>query len=372
MTPTAGSRDPSHAVALPDRSRSILAALVREYIERGEPVSSLWLAQHGGFSVSSATVRHLMAKLEEAGYVCQPHASSGRVPTDLGYRCYVDLLLQGRRSTRPSPEVEARLSEAGTVEDVLSNVTQELSRGSHHMGFALTPANEAATFKHIDFVPLGDTKVLVVLVGAGGQISHKVVDLGQPLRVADLVHAANYLNTEFSGLRLWEVRAAIEHRLQQDRVLYDALLARALRLANSTFEDITPRNTLFIQGASLLLDEEGEDRLSPTTLRVLFAMIEEKHRLVRLLNEYIDGPGLTIVIGTEHTAHDLQDLSLIASTYFDGQQTGSVGVIGPRRMRYSRAIAVVDSVSAAVSRVLIRHSSSKTPAYDRRNPVGTA
>ena len=374
MSPVTGSRASFDAAPLPDRSRRILAALVREYIERGEPVSSLWLAEHGRFRVSSATVRHHLAKLEEAGYVCQPHTSAGRVPTDLGYRCYVDLLLQSRRSIRPSPAVEARLSEAGTLEDVLSNVSQELSRASQHMGFALTPASEAATFKHIDFVPLGGTKILVVLIAAGGQISHKVVDLGEPLRPADLVQAANYLNTEFSDLPLREVRAAIEDRLHQDRVLYDALLSRALRLANSTFEDITPSNTLFIQGASLLLHEvsEGEDRLSLATLRALFAMIEEKHRLVRLLNQYLDGPGLTIVIGTEHTATDLQDLSLIASTYFDGQQIGSVGVIGPRRMRYSRTIAAVDSVSYAVSRVLIRHGDPKPPEYGRRNPIGTA
>ncbi len=373
MPATPRSRDQSLAGVVSDRSRRVLAVLVREYIERGEPVSSRWLAEHGGFNVSSATVRHIMADLEATGYVRQPHTSAGRVPTDLGYRCYVDRLLESPRRTRSSPWVEARLSEAGTIDDVLSSVSQELSRLSQHMGFALTPANKAV-FKHIHFVPLDGTKVLVVLVAAGGQISHKVVDLGDRLQPTDLTQAANYLNTEFSGLPLWDVRAAIADRLQQDQILYDALLSRALRLANETFEDLTPRNTLFIQGASLLLHEvsEGDDRVSLTTLRALFAMIEEKHRLVRLLTEYIDGPGLTIVIGAEHTAPDLQDLSLIAATYFDGHQTGSIGVIGPRRMRYSRAIAAVDRVSHAVSRVLLQHGRATSPDYGRRNPVRTA
>lgn len=373
MSAAPRSRDQSPAGVVSDRSRRLLAVLVHEYIERGEPVSSRWLAEHGGFNVSSATLRHIMADLEATGYVHQPHTSAGRVPTDLGYRCYVDLLLQNPRRTRPSPWVEARLSEAGTIDDVLSSVSQELSRLSQHMGFALTPTNEAV-FKHIDFVPLDGTKVLVVLVAAGGQISHKVVDLGDRLQPTDLTQAANYLNTEFSGLPLWDVRAAIADRLQQDQILYDALLSRALRLANETFEDLTPPNTLFIQGASLLLHEvsEGDDRVSLTTLRALFAMIEEKHRLVRLLTQYVDGPGLTIVIGAEHTAPDLQDLSLIAATYFDGHQTGSIGVIGPRRMRYSRAIAAVDRVSHAVSRVLLQHGRATSPDYGRRNPVRTA
>ena len=374
MLSATGPRSPSCASPIPERSRNILASLVHEYIERGEPISSLWLAQHVSFRVSSATVRQHLAKLEEAGYVRRPHTSAGRIPTDLGYRCYVDLLLQNRRRIRSSRAVEARLSGAHTVEDVLSNVSQELSRASKHMGFALAPANEAATFKNIDFVPLEGTKILVVLVATGGQISRKVVDLGEPLQPTDLVQATNYLNTQFSGLPLREVRTSIEERLNQDRVLYDALLSRALHLANSTFEDISPSNTLFTQGASLLLDDEssGDDRLSLATLRALFTMIEEKHRLIRLLSHSLEGLGLTIVIGTEHTTEDLQDLSLIASTYFDGQQIGSVGVIGPRRMRYSSNIVAVASVSHAVSRVLIRHGSPKPIEHGRRNTVGTA
>jgi heat-inducible transcriptional repressor len=337
---------------LSDRSRRVLALLVREYIERGEPVSSLWIARRGGLGLSSATVRGILARLEEAGYVYQPHTSAGRVPTDLGYRCYVDQLLQGRRAPRPAPGVEARLRQAGTVEDVLANVSQELSRASHQVGFALA-ANDASSFQHIDFVPLDGTRVLVVVIATGGQICHKVIQLDDSMRAVDLEQAANFLNTEFAGLPLGRVREAVLARLREERTLYDALMSRALQLASTTFLDLPPQTAVIIQGTSLLLEDVTEEsRQSLETLRALFRMIEDKHRLVQLLNEYIDGDGVTVVIGTEHTTADLRHFSLVASSFTQGQQSGAIGVIGLTRMRYSRAISAVDSVSLAVSRVL--------------------
>lgn len=358
---------------LPERSRRILAELVRRYIEQGEPVSSLWLAQHGGFGLSSATVRNILVQLEDGGYVTQPHTSAGRVPTDRGYRWYVDLLLQARRAATSAPEVEARLRQAGTVSDVLSNVSHELSRVAHHFSFALAPNNATATFRHVQFVPLDATKILVVVSMQGDQVSHKVVDLGEPIAASDLSQGATYLNREFAGLPIWEVRAGIIAQLREERMLYDQLLSRALRLASSTLEELVPAYAVFIEGTGFLLEEasDGEDRVPLATLRTLLSMIEQKYQLVRLLSEYLDGPGLTVVIGTEHPSPELQNFSLIASTYFDGRQTGTIGVIGPRRMRYSRAIAAVDSVSYAVSRVLVGQLSSFAD-HDRRNEIGTS
>lgn len=345
--------------ALPDRSYRILALVVRTYIETGEPVSSLKLTSAGGLGLSSATVRHVLATLEEQGYVHQPHASSGRVPTDLGYRCYVDSLMQGRRSVRLA-RVRTRLLH-GTVDDVLSNASQELSRVCHHVGFALAPTGDGEHLHRIDFVPLGAQRVLVVVVNKGGQVAHKVIEFSETAGTSELQQAANYLNTEFSGLPLGEVRAAVLERLEEERTLYDALLSRALRLASSSLEDLAPQHTIFIQGASSLLDDVAEEhaggRVSLATLRALFGMIEEKHRLVRLLNEYIDGPGLMVVIGQEHTTPDLRHFSLVASTYSDGRGTGTVGIIGPTRMRYSKAIMAVDGMAQTLSRTLVRHGS---------------
>ena len=354
MTPISRRRRAAPSPLLSDRSLAILSAAVRTYIERGEPVSSLWLSRHARFGVSSATLRKTMTELEHLGYVRQPHASSGRVPTDLGYRCYVDLLLAERQPARSPRTVEARLRRAATVEDLLSTVSHELSRASHHLGFALAPSSDAVAFRHIDFVPLDRQRVMVVVVSATGHVSHKVVGVADALRPADLTQAANYLNQEFAGMPLQDVRAAIVERLEQERTLYDALRARALRLARDTFADMPPDGPLFVQGASLLLDDaaDGDASLSMATLRALFGLIEEKDRLVHLLSKYIDDPGLTITIGTEHRAQTLQTLSLITSTYFDGQQTGCVGIIGPRRMHYSRTIAAVDGLSHSVSRLL--------------------
>jgi heat-inducible transcriptional repressor len=303
-------------------------------------------------TVSSATVRSVLARLEKAGYVRQPHTSAGRIPTDRAYRYYVDLLLRARRKPRFAAHIEARLREAGTVPALLDNASHELSRASHHVGFALAPVNRA-TLQQIEFASLGGSKVLVIVIARGGQITHKVVDAGERVSLEDLWSAARYLNTEFTGMALSEVRSAILQRLQEERTVYDALVARALALARSSLDEFEPQDTFFIQGASTLLDaSQEEDGLSLDTLRVLFRMIEEKHRLVHLLNEYMEGPGLTVIIGSEHVAPDLQNFSLVASTYVDGDGIGTVGVIGPTRMRYARTIAAVDGMADTLQRVL--------------------
>jgi heat-inducible transcriptional repressor len=324
---------------------------VQAYIDHGEPISSLWLASRG-FGVSSATLRNVMARLEELGFVRQPHTSAGRVPTDMGYRSYVDQLLSERRAARFAPDIEERLRRAGTVEDVLSHASQEISRASHQIGFAIVPTTEG-TFEHVDFVALDGGKILVVLVSAGGQISHKVIDPVEPYTADELQQAANYLNEVFKGCSLSDVRHTVMDRLREERTLYDQLMARALRLASSTLDGLDPQPAIFIQGTSLLFDiAAGEDpETTLATMRSLVRMIEEKTRLVQLLDACLDGTGLTVIIGSEHQDPELQPFSVITSLYTDGRRKGAVGVIGPTRMRYSRAINVVDSLSRTINRV---------------------
>jgi heat-inducible transcriptional repressor len=342
---------------LTDRSRRLLATLVREYIETGEPVSSQVLARCSGLGVSSATVRNVLVQLEEAGYVNQPHTSAGRVPTDRGYRVFVDLLLESRKPVRSSTAVENQLrQQAGRsplVDDLLASVSHLVSRAARQVGFALA-ATPSAVLHRIEFVPLGGSRVLVVVIARGNQVTQKVVDAGEDVGSDQLVEAANYLNTEFAGLPLLEVREAVWTRLQQERTLYDQLCARALRLARNTLVDL-PSQTFHVEGAASLLNGSGEDGVSVATLRALLEMMEEKERLVHLLNQYIDGSGLTVVIGAEHTSPDLRPFSLIASTAIDEGAMRTVGVIGPMRMHYSRAITVVDGTMQAVARVL-RHA----------------
>jgi len=345
------------APALSDRTRRILATLVRSYIETGEPVASATLAHKAGLNLSSATVRNVLAQLEEMGYVWQPHTSAGRVPTDTGYRCYVDMLLEGRRPSKDVSGVEARLrQEVGDdplMDDLLSSTSHVLSEASKHVGFAIAPANSKALFQRIEFVPLSGTRILVVLVTSGNQVSQKTVDIGESVNMSELVQASNFLNAEFAGRTLDEVRGGVIERLKEERSLYDQLLGLALRLASSSFENLERPTAVYIEGASTLLEEVVQaSGISANTLRTLLRMVEEKQRLVRMLTEYIDGPGLTVVIGAEHSDPELRPFSLIASTYFDGRSTGTVGVIGPTRMRYSKAISVVDIAALAVARVL--------------------
>jgi heat-inducible transcriptional repressor len=336
-----------------DRSRRVLAALVREFIASGEPVASSVLVSAAGLGVSSATVRNILARLEQDGYLQQPHTSAGRIPTDRGYRFYVDLLLESKRPGRAATLVEARLrreTQDRRSDTVLSQVSHVLSQTSRTVGFAIRTANETAVFERVEFVPLTTSRVLVVIVARGGHVIQKVIELGEPLGADDLRQAANYLNTEFSGLPLHRAREAVLERIDEERLLYDALLARAMRLASSAFDGLPTERTIYVDGASSLLDNNSG--LTTAMMQALLAMIEEKQKLLKLLNEYIDGLGLTVVIGAEHLTPSLRPFSLIASTYDDGTGIGTVGVIGPTRMRYSRAIAVVDGAAQAVSRML--------------------
>jgi heat-inducible transcriptional repressor len=343
--------------ALSDRTRRILATLVRSYIETGEPVASATLAHKAGLNVSSATIRNVLAQLEEMGYVWQPHTSAGRVPTDAGYRCYVDMLLDNRRSAKDVAAVEARLrQEAGDaplMDDLLSSTSHVLSEAGKGVGFAIAPPNAEALFQRIEFVPLSGNRILVVMVASGNQVSQKTVDIGESVSSTELVQAANFLNSEFSGRTLDEVRAGVIERLKEERSLYDQLLGLALRLASSSFENLDQPTAVYVDGATTLLEEVVQaSGISAATLKALWRMVEEKQRLVRMLTEYIDGPGLTVVIGAEHNDPELRPFSLIAATYFDGRSNGTVGIIGPTRMRYSKAISAVDIAAIAVARVL--------------------
>ncbi len=300
------------------------------------------VARRGSLGVSSATVRNVLARLEEQGFVRQPHTSAGRVPTDRGYRFYVDLLLEHRR---PATARALRANPAGGDEEpteaLLETVSRVLSQESHHVGFALAPATEDQRLDKIEFVSLGGSRVLVVAVTEGGQTTQKVVDSGDVLSPEELRRAADYVNRELSGLPLDEVRAVVLARLQEARGVYDGLMAKAFAIADRALEAKAARHALYVDGtASLLADaSQSHEGLSLETLRALVEMIEEKQRLVRLLTEYLDAPGLAVVIGAEHALPDLKPFSIIAASYLDGRSGGSVGVIGPTRMRYSRPSA---------------------------------
>ena len=341
---------------LPLRSSRILATVVREYIHTGEPVASVVIARRGALGVSSATVRNVLASLEEQGFVRQPHTSAGRVPTDRGYRFYVDLLLEGRRPTE-RPDVIDRIrvaaSEEVSIEGVLARVSHVLSSESRHVGFAVAPAGDDQRLRKIEFVSLEGTRVLVVALADSGQMTQKVVDASEPLTPEELRRAAEYVNREFAGLPLDLVQTEILARLAEDLGLYDRLMARAYDLARRALEHRASRPVIYVEGTASLLDDAAQSpELTLQTLRALVEMIEEKQRLVRLLEQYLNAPGLAVVIGAEHSLPDLKPFSLVAASYLDGRGGGSLGVIGPTRMRYSRAISLVESAARGVTDAL--------------------
>ncbi|MFB3854312.1 MAG: heat-inducible transcriptional repressor HrcA [Vicinamibacterales bacterium] len=339
------------------RSLRILAALVREHIETGEPVGSQAIVRSAGLDISSATVRYELARLEELGYLHQPHTSAGRVPSDLGYRAYVDLLIQNRPSRRRVQALEADLRErAGTaalMDDLLSHVSHVVSQASHHVGFAMGPQHQRAVFHRIDFVPLAGTAVLAVIVIRGGEVSRRVVDVGRQIAEPQLIEAANYLNRNFAGLPLEELRTRLAEPLKDQRQAPDTVVPKALGLARAALEDPGAEHLIFIEGAASLLEEPAAaGGISIGTMRALLRMVEEKHRLAQLLSACLEDPGLNVVIGREHGSPDLREVAVVASTYSDGERVGGVGIIGPLRMRYARAIPLVESAAQAVSRLL--------------------
>jgi heat-inducible transcriptional repressor len=340
------------SLELSKRSRQVLATLVREHIESGEPVSSQVVAHNCGLGISSATIRSIFVHLKKSGYLHQPHTSAGRVPTDQAYRVFVNMLLEDRKPRRPSAIVEHQLRREAlnspVFEDLLVSVSQTVSRAAHQLGFALAGTIDAV-LERIQFVPLEGSRVLVVVVARGNPVTQKVIDAHEDVRPEDLVQAANYLNTEFAGLPLSQIREAVLARLEQERILYDKLLAPALRLARAALDKLPEQLTLRVEGFASLFNE---GTVSPATLRALLEMVEKKERLLYLLNQYIEGPGLTVVIGTEHLVAGLRPFSLIASTSVEGATIRTVGLIGPTRMHYSRAIALVDGAAHTITRML--------------------
>jgi heat-inducible transcriptional repressor len=224
----------------------------------------------------------------------------------------------------------------------------------------MAAASATTRLHHIDFVALDSARVLIVVVATGGHITHKVIEPSERIDQVQLTQAANYINQRFAGLTLQEARAAIVEEMRQERRLYDALLARALELARTGIAAAEPSETVHVQGASYLVDEVIGDAAARDraleALRGLFRLLEEKSSLVEILTRYLDTSGLTVVIGSEHSQHDWHPFSVVASTFSEGGRTGAVGVIGPTRMRYERAIAVVDGVSQAVHKIIEQHA----------------
>jgi heat-inducible transcriptional repressor len=342
------------ATGLDDRRRDVLRTLIQLHIETGEPVGSESLSRALRRTLSPATLRNVMADLEALGYLDHPHTSAGRVPTDDGYRFYVDSLMglqplaQGERDA-----IDAQLlSRDASAQQTMERASQVLSRLSRHVGFVLAPDIARTSFRHVDLVPLAYPRILVVMVSATGLVTHKVIEFHEPLRPEALQECANYLNVQFSGMSLSEIRSRLLELMGEEKALYDSLLQKVVALADRAFGD-EGAGDVYLDGASNILARPELSDLE--RMKAIFKTFEEKSRLVRILNECLSGDGIRVLIGHENPEPDLRDLSLVtARCRIQGEEGVGLGVLGSTRMEYAHVVALVDHVARAVSDILGR------------------
>jgi heat-inducible transcriptional repressor len=338
---------------LDERRREVLRELIRLHIESGEPVGSESLSRSLNRTLSPATLRNVMADLEALGFLDHPHTSAGRVPTDEGYRFYVDSLA-GLQPLAPDErqQIDAELrSKEASAEQTLERASHLLSRLSRHVGFVLAPDIARTSFRHIDLVPLAHPRVLVVMVSASGLVTHKVIEVEEKLGPADLQACANYLNEHFSGMSLADIRRRLLELMSEEKALYDALLQKVLPLGERVF-DLDAEGSVYLDGTSNILARPEFEDLE--RMRALVRTFEEKGRLVQILNACLSGDGIRVLIGHENPDPELRDLSLVTARVAGDDGGLGLGVLGSTRMEYAHVVSLVDHVARAVADVLRR------------------
>jgi heat-inducible transcriptional repressor len=332
------------------RAKKILHAVVSEYLATGEAVGSQTVTRRYGLDVSAATVRTVMGDLEEAGLLRHAHTSGGRLPTERGLRYYVDLLLRVRTlTTGEKDEIRERLAPAGgDVPEVMQRTSRLLRELSHLTVVVQAPRPETDVVQHIEFVQLREGQLLAVIAAASGQIQNKLVPVDFPLAGSDLERINNYLNSLVSGLTLDQARARLVEEVKSERAAHDELMARALQLASAAVPaEASPE--VLVDGQSNLLAGKADLERAKLLLRTL----EEKDLVVRLLERTLSAPGICVFIGAEANLADLTDVSVVAAPYGqDGRPLGTIGVIGPARMNYSRVIPLVDFTAEMIGEAL--------------------
>lgn len=339
---------------LEDRARDVLRAVVQEFITSGDPVGSQQLTRSGEFEVSPATMRNVLSELESLGYLEKPHTSAGRVPTNQGYRYFVDSLLQLKSPSAADQHlIEAGINSVGTgIEERTHEAGKVLHHLSHHAGVVLIPRPSAGTLQRIEFVRLSAERALAILVGQGGQVQNKLVMLDGPVTADELQQSAAYLNELLrSASSIEDVRSRILVELDAERTQYDQVAARALKLGAAA-TDVSSSERVLIEGTGSFLEtpEFAED---VRRMRALFKALDEKHKLLSLLDRVQRAREMQIFIGAESEFGSQGDVTVIASPYgADDQVLGTVGVIGPTRLDYQRVIPLVNFTARVLSRVL--------------------
>lgn len=338
---------------LDDRARSLLKTLVERYIADGTPVGSRTLSRASGLDLSPATIRNVMADLEDLGLIASPHTSSGRVPTPRGYRLFVDTMLTTRPLDleHPPPEVAAatRQLHPDQPQRVIAQAASLLSNLSHFVGVVMAP-RKASVFHHIEFLRLGDRRVLLILVAPDGDVQNRVIFTARDHTQAELQEASNFLNAHYAGLTLEEVRERLKREVDALRQEIAALMQAAVQAGTEAMAESS--DNVVVSGERNLLDVQdlGHDMSS---LRRLFGVFEQKTELMRLLDVSSRAEGVRIYIGGESQVVPFEELSVVTAPYeVAGRIVGTLGVIGPTRMPYERMIQIVDITARLVGNAL--------------------
>ncbi len=338
---------------LDERSETLLRMLIARFIDDGHPVGSRTLSHEPGLQLSAATIRNVMADLEELGLIQSPHTSAGRVPTPLGYRMFIDSLLTVRPlRTAKKEEIEIRLSEENNAKELMSTASNLISEVTQFAGVVFLPNSSVAKFRQIEFVGLTKSRVLVILVTEDGQVQNRVINNEQNYSASELTAAANYFNETYRGKSLSAVKKHLLEEMQRDREQINELMQTAITIANSVFnKDDRNEEEVLVSGESNLLSLP--DFAAIEKIKKIFETFNTRHSLLSLLDQSIRAQGVSIFIGSESGYEGLDECSVVVAPYeVEGQSLGAIGVIGPTRMPYDRVIPIVDVTAKMLGNAL--------------------
>ncbi len=331
---------------LDDRAKLLLKVLVERYIADGQPIGSRTLSRSSGLELSPATIRNVMADLEELGLIASPHTSAGRIPTARGYRLFVDTMLTAPRQALVAPQLPAE-----QPQKVIANAAHLLSNLSQFVGVVMAP-KRSSVFKQIEFVKLSERRVLVIIVAPDGDVQNRVMFTDSELDSSQLIEAANYLNSHYAGLDIEQVRERLRTEVEQLRSQVADLMQAAVNISAEALSPATQEEQVVIAGQSNLLAVSDFSH-DMHNLRRAFDLFEQKTQILRLLDFSSQAEGVRIFIGGESHIVPIEELSVVSAPYeVDGQIVGTLGVIGPTRMPYDKMIQIVDITSKLVSNAL--------------------
>lgn len=337
---------------LDERSKSLLKTLVERYIADGQPVGSRTLSKASGLELSPATIRNVMADLEELGLIASPHTSAGRIPTARGYRLFVDTMLTAQPASIVGADlrpIETPHLQPDQPQRVIASAAQLLSNLSSFVGVVTAP-RKPSVFHHIEFLRLGERRVLVIMVSPDGDVQNRVIFTAQDLTQPELAEASNRLNAHYAGLSLEAVRERIKSEVDALRGEIGRLMSAAVQVGTEALEHEEERVVISGERNLLTMQDFSNDMGS---LRRLFDVFEQKTQLMRLLDVSSRAEGVRIYIGGESQVVPFEELSIVSAPYeVDGQVVGTLGVIGPTRMAYDRMIQIVDITSRMVTNAL--------------------